>query len=110
MVSTGVRIHAPLRIARKSARESHPVSLKLRMVRRTSRERPFRQDPRSFGSLKDGTGEFYSEESVNDRTVLVRGTWSHIKPDSHHFQIDYSDDGGRTWEPVFLAELTRVKP
>jgi len=64
----------------------------------------------SIGSFKDGTGEFYSEESVNDRTVLVRGTWSHVKPDSHHFQIDYSDDGGRTWEPVFLAELTRMKP
>jgi hypothetical protein len=64
----------------------------------------------SIGSFKDGKGELYSQDTVNDRSVLARGTWSDIKPDSHHFQIDYSDDGGRTWEPVFIADLTRLKP
>jgi hypothetical protein len=67
-------------------------------------------DPPSIGSFKEGKGEFYSEDTVNERTVLARGTWSDIQPDSHHFRIDYSDDGGRTWEPVFVAELTRLKP
>jgi hypothetical protein len=66
--------------------------------------------PPSIGSFKDGKGELYSQDTVNGRTILVRGTWSEIKPNSHHFQEDYSDDGGKSWEPVFMADLTRVKP
>jgi hypothetical protein len=65
--------------------------------------------PPSVGSFKDGKGELYSQDTFNGRTILIRGTWSDIKPDSHHFQEDYSDDGGTTWEPVFIADLTRVK-
>jgi hypothetical protein len=65
--------------------------------------------PPLIGSFKDGKGELYSQDTFNGRTILVRGTWSDIKPDSHHFQEDYSDDGGKTWEPVFIADLTRVK-
>jgi hypothetical protein len=38
----------------------------------------------------------------------VRGVWSQIAPDSHHFEISYSDDGGKTWEPEFVASLTRI--
>jgi hypothetical protein len=66
--------------------------------------------PPLIGAFKDGKGELYSLDTVNGRTILIRGTWSDIKPDSHHFQEDYSDDGGRSWEPVFIADLTRVKP
>jgi hypothetical protein len=62
-----------------------------------------------FGSFKDGKGELYAQETFNSRTILVRGTWSDIKPGSHHFQEDYSDDGGKNWEPVFIADLTRLK-
>jgi hypothetical protein len=62
-----------------------------------------------FGSFKDGKGELYAQETFNSGTILVRGTWSDIKPDSHHFQEDYSDDGGKNWEPVFIADLTRLK-
>ena len=63
-----------------------------------------------IGSFKAGKGELYSVETLDGRTILVRGTWSDIKPDSHHFQEDYSDDGGKNWEPVFIADLTRIKP
>jgi hypothetical protein len=63
-----------------------------------------------IGSFKDGKGELYSLDTVNGRTILVRGTWSDIKPDSHHFQEDFSADGGKNWEPVFVADLTRMKP
>jgi hypothetical protein len=40
----------------------------------------------------------------------VRGVWSDIKTDSHHFEEFLSDDGGRTWQPTFIAELTRLHP
>jgi hypothetical protein len=66
--------------------------------------------PPSIGSFTNGKGELYSQDTFEGRTILVRGTWSDIKPDSHHFQEDYSADGGRTWQPAFIAHLTRVKP
>jgi hypothetical protein len=39
----------------------------------------------------------------------VRIVWSDITPDSHHFEQSFSDDGGKTWEPNFVATLTREK-
>ncbi len=65
--------------------------------------------PPLFGSLKDGVVELYSQETKVGRAVLVRARWSAIKPDSHHFEESFSDDGGRSWEAVFDADLTRVK-
>jgi hypothetical protein len=61
------------------------------------------------GSFKDGRGELFSQETFRDRSVLIRGTWSDIKPDSHHFEEDFSNDGGKTWIPAFIGELTREK-
>jgi hypothetical protein len=66
--------------------------------------------PPTIGSFKDGKGELYARDSVNGRMILIRGTWSDIRQDSHHYQEDYSDDGGKSWEPVFIADLTRLKP
>lgn len=63
-----------------------------------------------IGGFKDGRGELISQETLDDgRAVLVRAVWSDIKPDSHHFEEDYSGDGGKSWEAVFSADLTRVK-
>jgi hypothetical protein len=62
------------------------------------------------GEFKDGRGELISQEQFNGRTILVRGVWSEIKADSHRFEQAFSDDGGKTWEPNFVATLTREKP
>ncbi|MGE5624421.1 MAG: hypothetical protein ACM3ZT_02620 [Bacillota bacterium] len=59
------------------------------------------------GSFHDGRGEFYSHELFHGRAILVRVVWSDIKPDSHRFEQSFSDDGGKTWEPNFIADLTR---
>jgi hypothetical protein len=61
------------------------------------------------GSFKDGRGELFSQETFRGRTVLIRGTWSDIKPDSHHFEEDFSNDGGKTWVPAFIGDLTRER-
>jgi hypothetical protein len=63
-----------------------------------------------IGSFKDGRGELIASDTFKDRSILVRGVWSDIKPDSHHFEESYSDDGGKTWAPAFIAELKRIKP
>ncbi len=65
--------------------------------------------PPLIGSFKDGRGELYAQDTVNGRTVLLRGVWSDITPDAHHFEESLSDDGGRTWAPAFIANLTRLK-
>ena len=61
----------------------------------------------SIGEFKQGRGELFDQETFNGRTILVRGTWSDIKPNSHRFEQAFSDDGGKTWEPNFIANLTR---
>jgi len=63
-----------------------------------------------FGSFKNGRGEFYDQEDFNGKMILVRFVWSDITPDSHHVEQAFSDDGGRTWEPNFVATLNRIKP
>jgi hypothetical protein len=66
--------------------------------------------PPLIGSFKDGRGELFSTDTSNGRSILVRGVWSDIKPDSHHFEESYSNDGGKTWAPAFIANLNREKP
>ena len=63
----------------------------------------------SIGEFKNGRGEFFDQESLDGREILVRGVWSDITEDSHRFEQSYSDDGGKTWEPNFVATLTREK-
>ena len=65
--------------------------------------------PPLIGSFKDGRGELFAQDTFKDRSILVRATWSDIQPNSHHFEEDYSEDGGRTWAPAFIATLTREK-
>ena len=62
----------------------------------------------SIGRFKDGRGELFDQESLDNQVGQVRGVWSQIAPDSHHFEISYSDDGGKTWEPELVASLTRI--
>jgi len=62
-----------------------------------------------IGEFKNGRGELFDQESFNGRTIFVRFVWSDITPDSHKVEQSFSADGGRTWEPNFVATLTRDK-
>lgn len=62
-----------------------------------------------IGEFTNGRGELFSQEPFNGRTIFVRFVWSDITPDSHHIEQSFSDDGGKTWEPNFIATLTREK-
>jgi hypothetical protein len=64
----------------------------------------------AIGEFKNGRGELYDQETYQGRTILVRGVWSDITPDAHRFEQAFSDDGGKTWEPNFVATLTRKSP
>jgi hypothetical protein len=62
-----------------------------------------------IGAFHDGRGELFASDTFNGKAILVRAVWSNIAPDSHHFEDSYSNDGGKTWAPAFIAELTREK-
>jgi hypothetical protein len=67
-------------------------------------------NPPLIGEFNEGRGELFASDTFQDRTILVRGVWSNIQPNSHHFEESYSEDGGKTWAPAFVAELRRLKP
>jgi hypothetical protein len=62
------------------------------------------------GSFHDGRGELFAQDTLNGRAILVRGVWSDITPSSHRFEESHSQDGGKTWEVVFSASLTKLGP
>lgn len=63
----------------------------------------------TIGEFQNGRGEFYDQETLNDRAILVRFVISDITPNSCHFEQAFSDDGGKTWEVNWIATDTRVK-
>jgi len=63
----------------------------------------------TIGEFKNGRGEFYDQETLNDRAILVRFVISDITSNSCHFEQAFSDDGGKTWEVNWIATDTRVK-
>lgn len=65
--------------------------------------------PPTIGEFKNGRGEFYSQETLNGRAILVRFVVSDITPESCHFEQAFSDDGGKTWEVNWIATDTRIK-
>ena len=56
----------------------------------------------------NGSGEFYQQEEINGRTVLVRFIWSAITANSAHFEQAFSADGGKSWEVNWITDQTRV--
>ena len=62
----------------------------------------------TIGQFKDGRGEFYDQETLNGRAILVRFVISEITPKSCRFEQAFSTDGGKTWEVNWIAVDTRV--
>lgn len=63
----------------------------------------------TIGEFKNGRGEFYNQETLDGRAILVRFVISDITPNSCRFEQAFSDDGGKTWEVNWIATDTRVK-
>ena len=63
----------------------------------------------TVGEFKNGRGEFFDQEPFNGKMVFVRFVISDITPSSCRFEQSFSEDGGKTWEPNWIATDTRVK-
>jgi hypothetical protein len=60
------------------------------------------------GGFKDGRGEFYNQETFNDREIFVRFIFSDITKSTFRLEQAFSDDGGKTWEANWLATFRKV--
>lgn len=63
----------------------------------------------NIGEFRGSRGELYGQDTFNDRSILIRAVWSDIRPNSHQYEESYSADGGRTWSPALIANLTRIR-
>jgi hypothetical protein len=60
-----------------------------------------------IGAFSQGRGEFYGQDTLDGKAILVRFVISDITPDSCHFEQAFSADGGKTWEVNWIATDTR---
>lgn len=65
-------------------------------------------DPPQVGEFKNGRGEFFAQDTVNGKTILIRFVWTNTTTDTPHFEQSFSDDGGKTWEVNWITDQTRV--
>ena len=66
-------------------------------------------DPPQVGEFRNGRGEFFAQDTINGKTILIRYAWTNMTSDSPHFEQSFSDDGGKTWEVNWITDQTRVK-
>jgi hypothetical protein len=65
-------------------------------------------DPPQVGEFKNGQGEFFAQDTINGKTILIRFDWTNMTTNSPHFEQSFSDDGGKTWEVNWITDQTRV--
>jgi hypothetical protein len=68
-----------------------------------------RMENPSIGGWRDGKLEFYSQEPIAGRAMLIRGTWTIMSKDLHTYEVARSVDGGRSWHTSFIAKVMRAK-
>ena len=64
--------------------------------------------PPAIGEFRNGRGEFFNQETLNGKAILVRFVISDVTATSCRFEQAFSDDGGKTWEVNWIATDTRV--
>lgn len=60
-----------------------------------------------FGGFTQGRGEFYAQETIGEKHIFTRCTYTDITATSCRWEQAFSADGGRTWETNWIMELTR---
>jgi hypothetical protein len=61
------------------------------------------------GEFRNARGEFYDQESIDGRAVLVRFSIWGISADRAQSEQAFSADGGRSWEINWINRYTRMR-
>jgi len=64
--------------------------------------------PPQIGEFRNGQGEFYGQDTLNGKAILIRFIWSNTTTNTPHFEQSFSEDGGKTWEVNWITDQTRV--
>jgi len=94
----------------------HMEGLTLRLYDREARQwrlywannRIGRLDPPQVGDFRDGRGDFYTTDTINGKTTLIRFDWTRMTSGTPHFEQAFSPDGGKTWEVNWIANQIRT--
>jgi len=65
-------------------------------------------DPPQIGEVKNGRGEFYAQDMLDGKSILIRFVWTNMTTNTPHFEQSFSEDGGKTWEVNWITDQTRV--
>jgi hypothetical protein len=65
-------------------------------------------DPPQIGEFTDGRGEFFAQDTIDGKVILIRFVWSNTTTSTPHFEQSFSEDGGKTWEVNWITDQTRV--
>jgi hypothetical protein len=63
--------------------------------------------PPLIGEFRNGRGEFYNADTLNGRAIYARFIFSDFTANSFHLEQAFSPDGGKTWEPNWVATFLR---
>lgn len=66
--------------------------------------------PPVYGGFANGRGEFYGQDFLDGRAILVRFVIVPQSPNTIRFEQAFSADGGRNWEVNWIATDTRIGP
>jgi hypothetical protein len=66
-----------------------------------------RLGPAMIGEFRNGRGEFYDQELFQGSAIYVRFVFSDLTPRSFRLEQSFSSDGGKTWEPNWIATFAR---
>jgi hypothetical protein len=66
-------------------------------------------DPPQVGQFNNGRGEFYAQDTLQGRAIFIRFVWESVSANTTHFEQAFSIDGGKTWEPNWIYDGTRIK-
>ena len=66
-----------------------------------------RLGPAMIGQFRSGRGEFYDQELFQGSAIYVRFIFSDLTPRSFRLEQSFSNDGGKTWEPNWIATFAR---
>jgi hypothetical protein len=61
-----------------------------------------------IGQFKNGHGEFFAQDDLDGKIIFVRFDWTNLASASPHFEQSFSNDGGKTWEPNWITDQTRI--
>jgi len=65
--------------------------------------------PMMIGDFRNGRGEFYNRETLEQRNIVVRFYWTSITREKCRWEQAYSADGGETWETNWIMSYTRTR-